>query len=115
MGNIHETDREVENNLPVPYVVYRDAISDNRWVVKKLVWALIVSIILIFASNIAWLIVWNSYDFSGGSIETSVDSEGDGIANYTGGNGGVIVGESGSSENLLVGEETRQLEGERNP
>ena len=90
-----------ENNemISVPYVVYRDAIADNRWVVRRLAIALIVAVCLIFASNIAWLYVWNQYDYTSESIETTVDSEGDGVANYTGGDGGVIIGESDGAEN----------------
>ena len=99
-----ETDNEY--NLTVPYVVYRDSLRDNRWVVRKLIVALIITVVLVFASNIAWLIVWNQYDFSGEQIETTVDSEGDGIANYTGGNGGVIVGEGNSAPNEVVEGET---------
>ena len=93
---------ENRENLVVPYVVYRDAIADNRWVVKRLVIALIIAIFILFASNLAWLWVWNQYDFSGDYVETTVDSEGDGIANYTGGNGGVVFGEGNSEENPMV-------------
>lgn len=106
---------ENKENLTVPYVVYRDAIADNRWVVRRLVIALIIAVFLVFASNIAWLFVWNQYDFSGETIETTVDTEGDGIANYTGGDGGVVIGESSSAENELVDEETQRLEGESYP
>lgn len=81
--------------VSVPYVVHRDAIDDNRWVVKRLTIALIVAIALIFVSNMAWLFVWQQYDYS--TVETTVDSEGDGIANYTGRDGGVATyGESNS-------------------
>lgn len=73
----------------VPYVVYRDQNSENRWVVERLVKALIWAVILVFLSNIAWLVAWNLYDYS--SVETTIDSEGDGIANYTGGDGGVTT------------------------
>lgn len=94
---------ETMNQEPttVPYVVYRDAISDNQWVVRRLVRAIIIMALLLFASNLAWLYVWNQYDYSGETIETSVDSEGDGIANYTGGNGGVIFGESDCTQDNM--------------
>ena len=94
MSNIES--REEQN---VPYVVYRDAIADNRWVVRRLVIALIIAIFVVFASNIAWLYVWYQYDYSCEYVETTVDSEGDGIANYTGGDGGVMVGESNGETN----------------
>ena len=82
----------------IDYIVYRDAIADNRWVIKRLVVALIVAIALLFVSNMAWLYAWNQFDYS--STETTVDSQGEGIANYTGGNGGVTTyGESDGTEN----------------
>ena len=90
-------DNRNDTPIIVPYVVYRDAIADNRWVVKKLVIALIISIFLLFASNGMWLYVWNQYDYTTEETVTSVDSNGEGIANYTGGNGGVTVGESDSA------------------
>ena len=90
-----ENSNKKELPSSVPYVVYRDSIDDNRWVVKRLTVALIVAISLMFASNLAWLWVFQSYDYS--TVETTVDSEGDGIANYTGGDGGVTTyGESNS-------------------
>ena len=89
----------------VPYVVYRDAVSDRQWIVKMLVRAIVVLVIVIivesvilYLNNRAWLHTWEQYDYSGESIEASVDSEGDGIANYTGGNGGVIYGEGDSAQ-----------------
>lgn len=88
-----ETRRKPES---VPYVVYEDATADKQWVIKKLVQALIVALFLLFASNLAWLYVWQSYDYSG--TEMTVDSSGSGIANYTGGNGGVRYGEGYSQE-----------------
>lgn len=77
--------------VSVPYVVYRDVEYHYRWIVRRMVYALIAAMILLFASNLAWLLVWNSYEFSGEETITTIDSEGEGIANYTGGNGGVIT------------------------
>ena len=81
----------------VPYVVYSDTVANYHWVIKKLVIAIIVSAVLglvaTAGSNLAWLWVFQSYDYSTEETVTTVDSEGDGIANYTGGNGGVNIGE----------------------
>lgn len=81
-----------ESNVPemVPYVVYRDAITDNRVIVVRLVWVIILCLLLLFGSNLAWLLVWNNYEFA--TTETYVESEDTGIANYTGGNGGIMLG-----------------------
>lgn len=90
----------VEKSGPVyvPYVVHCDTVAHDRWIIKRLVVALIVCIALMFASNGLWLYVWNQYDYSSEDIITTVDSEGDGIANYTGGNGGVNYGAGNSTQ-----------------
>lgn len=86
--------------ITVPYVVYSDRMWHDRWVIKWLVRALIVTIILLFVSNAIWLYAWNQYDYSGSETEvvTTVDSEGDGVANYTGHDGGVMIGEGDSPQ-----------------
>lgn len=89
---------EKSEPIAVPYVVYRDSVSHDRWIIKRLVVALIVCIALMFASNGLWLYVWNQYDYV--SDETTIDSSGYGIANYTGGDGGVTVGEDHYSQEV---------------
>jgi hypothetical protein len=53
---------------------------------------IILLIILLVASNIAWLIVWNSYDYS--SEVVTVDTDDGGDANYIGNDGNIYNGES---------------------
>ena len=84
-----ENERE-QKPVTVPYIVYSDTVANYHWVIKKLVIALIIVVFLMFASNAAWLYVWQSYDYS--STETTVESDGNSIANYTGGDGGVVFG-----------------------
>ena len=48
------------------------------------------TVLLMFISNAAWLYAWMQYDYS--STETTVESDGNSVANYTGGDGGVIYG-----------------------
>lgn len=81
--------------LTVPYIVHRDAMADNRWVIKRITIALIVAVVLMFVSNGLWLYAWLQYDYStvGDEVIADVNSAGDGVANFTGGNGGVIYGE----------------------
>ena len=91
--------REEQGNVvTVPYVVYRDAMAHNRWVVKGLVIALLITIVLMFVGNAIWLWYWNQFDYTSDEVVTTVDSEGDGIANYTGGDGGVIYGEGNGTQ-----------------
>ena len=71
----------------VPYVVYEGTMARFERVVKRLTILLIIVISMLFASNIAWLYVWNQYDYA----EVAVDSETGGTATYMGaGASGVI-------------------------
>ena len=89
--------KNAEKPLSVPYVVYSDTVSNDQWVIKKLIIALVIVVCLLFASNLAWLWAWQQYDYS--STETTLESDGNSIANYTGGDGGVVYGvESDSTQ-----------------
>ena len=98
MNNRDIKENREQRPTTIDYIVYRDAIADNRWVIKRLVVALIVAIALLFVSNMAWLYAWNQFDYS--STETTLKSDGNSVANYTGGDGGVVYGgESNGTEN----------------
>lgn len=90
------------NQVSVPYVVFRDSLAHNRWLVKGLVIALIITVVLMFASNVVWAYIWYQYDYATEETVTTVDSEGDGIASFIGGDvdgsGGVIIGEGNGTE-----------------
>ena len=77
----------------VDYIVYRDVLEHYRFAVKWMSIALIVVVLLLFASNIIWLYYWNQYDYTNDTVTTTIDSQGEGIANYTGGDGGIMLGE----------------------
>lgn len=80
----------------VPYIVYESAQARNERSVKRLVIALIVAIALIFASNVAWLWVWNQYDFA--SYEVTTDGGGDAYYSEQHGDGDINYGEHPSEE-----------------
>lgn len=87
------------DNKDVPYIVYEGAMARAERHIKRLVIALIVAIVMICVSNIAWLYVWNSYEYVGDSQAVTVDSDG-GNANYIGNDGDISNGESnGNNEN----------------
>ena len=73
--------------IVVPYVVHRDAIAHDRWVIKRLIAALIIVIVLMVATNALWIYEWMQYDYV--SEDMYIDSDGYGVASYVGGNGGV--------------------------
>jgi hypothetical protein len=77
----------------VPYFIHEGMMVRNERTIKRLIIALIIAVVLMFASNAAWLYCWMQYDYVG--EDTTIESSGDGIANYnyTGGDGGVIYGE----------------------
>ena len=96
---MEQGDKPIRKTESVPYVVYSDTVANYHWVIRKLVIALIVTVVLMFASNAIWIFEWCSFDYK--STETTVESDGDGVANYTGGDGGVMyVGESDSTDNI---------------
>lgn len=74
----------------VPYLVYEGQMARNERSIKRLIIALIIAVILIFATNMAWLYAWNLYDYSTETVE--IDS-GEGIANYIGNDGEINNGE----------------------
>lgn len=62
--------------LTVPYIVHESAMARNERHIRRLVIALIVAVVMIAVTNIAWLYVWNSYEYVGDSTTYSQDGEG---------------------------------------
>lgn len=81
----------MENNQ-VPYVVYESAQVRSERHIKRLIIALVIAIILIFASNVAWLYAWCQYDYTSEEITYSQDGEGMNTINT--GRQGDIINES---------------------
>lgn len=95
-------EKKTKAELPenIPYIAYDMAQARNERHIKRMIVALIVAVALMFATNIAWLCVWNSYEFYGETYteEVSVDSGDGGNANYIGNDGDITNGESSSTE-----------------
>lgn len=84
---------------PVPYGVYEMAQARNERREKRLWIALLVSITLIFASNIAWIIYESQYD------TYSYQQDGAGVNNInTGEQGGIYNGTTPPSEEEAEGQ-----------
>lgn len=81
----------------VPYIVYESAQAKNERVVKRLVVALIIAIGLIFASNMAWLYVWSSYEYTGTETTTTYTQDGEGTNII--GDSNEVTDESANGEN----------------
>ena len=93
----------VEENMieaykePIPYFVYERTMARFERTIKRLIIVIGIAVALIFASNMAWLWVFNSYDVV--SEEVSLDGKDGGNANYIGASGIINNGEGGSKEN----------------
>lgn len=94
----------MEERMTVPYIVHESAMARNERHIRRLVIALIIAIVMIVITNIAWIIVWNSYEYVG---ESTVTVEGEGNANYIGDDGDITNGEDNSKEDQIPQEEER--------
>lgn len=82
----------------IPFIVYESESAKSERTIKRLIIALIISIILIFASNAFWLYAWSQYDYSSEETVTTVeqDAKDGGNANFIGKDGNI---NNGLSEN----------------
>lgn len=62
-------------------------------IIKRLIFALVVCVLGIIASNAGWLYAWMQYDYTGETYDetVTVDST-NGVANYIGNDGDIING-----------------------
>lgn len=79
---------------PIPYFVYERTMARFERTIKRLIIVIVIAVVTLFASNMAWLYVFNSYDVV--SEEVAIDSNDGGNANYIGASGIINNGESGS-------------------
>lgn len=78
-------ERQPEN---VPYIVYESSMARAERHSRRLIIALVISIVFVALSNFAWLWAWMQYDYT--SEETSYDYSQDGQGvNIIGDNNGV--------------------------
>lgn len=66
----------MDNLQTVPYVVYESSETRSERHIKRLIIALIITIILMFASNAMWLWAWCQYDYTSEDITYTQDGEG---------------------------------------
>lgn len=95
----------MKEQITIPYIVFESTMARAERQQKRLVIALIVAVVMIVASNLAWLYLWNSYEYVG---ESSVSVEGEGNANYIGNDGDITNGENNSQENEIPQEKEWQ-------
>lgn len=81
----------------IPYIVFEGAQARNERAVKRLVIALIVTILLMFASNGIWLYCWMQFDYVAEDSSISLDAT-QGDANFIGERGNINNYGTNSSE-----------------
>lgn len=87
-----------DKTVTVPYIVYESAMARNERHIKRLLLALLITIVLLVVTNLAWMGMWNSYDYSDVDESVSLKS-GSGIANYIGESGDISGIDNGQTEN----------------
>jgi hypothetical protein len=97
----------MDNNKDISYIVFEGEMARAERHIKRLWITVLVTILLLAACNIAWLIYINQFDVESYQVST----EGGGNANYIGNDGDITNGESNSSQAAQIdkenGEETR--------
>lgn len=73
----------------VPYIVYESEAARHERTVKRLITALLIAILLIVGSNLAWLYVFNQYEISSEVI--TVEGQDAANANYMGANASGVI------------------------
>lgn len=61
----------------VPYIVYEGEMARQERHIKRLIIMLAIMLVLFFASNMAWLYVWNQYEYVD-ETETTIKATQDG-------------------------------------
>lgn len=89
-----------ENNVPhdITRYAFEAVMAMTERQIKRLTIALVVAIIGIIISNLAWLYCWMQYDYVGDGVEVSAEAENGGNASYIGTRGMIINGEGNSTQ-----------------
>ena len=97
----------MEEKITVPYIVHESAMARAERQQKRLWIALIVAVVMITLSNIAWLYVWNSYEYVGDTTETTYSQDGGGV-NIIGDENRYEPDSENQKDNKVPQEEERQ-------
>ena len=60
-----------EKMAHIPFVAHEDTLTRMERIIKRLVFALVITILLMFASNALWLYAWMQYDYSSDATTTT--------------------------------------------
>lgn len=82
-------------NKNIPYIAFESEMARHERTIKRLLVALIAVIIMLFASNVAWLWFFNQFDFQTETV--MFDTEDGGDNSYIGNDGVINNGEDGNT------------------
>ena len=86
-----------DNALAVPYIVHESAEARHERRERRLLCALLIAVIFLFASNALWLYAWTLYDYGYEDYAVSVDAD-EGNANFIGQDGDIVYGADNGAE-----------------
>lgn len=86
MNEINEKDEKAA----VPFYVFESFRIHNKNIITTLIVALIITIVLLFATNIAWLTYESQFDYA--DEEVTLGAQDNGNANYIGQDGDISNG-----------------------
>lgn len=75
----------------IPYIAFESEMARYERTIKRLVVALVLTIALLFASNVAWLWFFSQFDIADTAV--TLDSQDEGTNNYVGNDGDITNGE----------------------
>lgn len=85
----------MEDKQMIPFVVMESVTARNERTIRNLITAVVITVILLFASNAIWVYEWTRYDYSSESVDLNADN---GTANYIGESGDISYGMDKSEE-----------------
>ena len=96
--NSRDENLESNRELTVPYIVYESAMGRAERQAKRLVIALIMTIVLLFMSNGLWLYHWMQFDYITETESTVYSQDGEGL-NMIGEFNGADINNNSPQEN----------------
>ena len=89
----------------VPYIVYESEAARHERTVKRLIVAIVLIVLLLVGTNMAWLYVFNQYDFSSTTTEITTDEGNTNLLEAgANANGGVINNGNNSEDSSKDGD-----------
>lgn len=75
----------------VPFIVYESAEARAERSIRRLIAAVVVAVVLLFASNALWLYAWNQYDYASETETVTYTQDGKGYNNINVGTQGDVT------------------------